>query len=30
MTLQPLFRSASAVARPMPRAAPVTSAVFSR
>ena len=29
-TLQPALRSASAAARPMPRAAPVTSAVFSR
>src|SRR5258706_12519225 len=29
MTLQPAMRSASALARPMPRAAPVTSAVFS-
>jgi hypothetical protein len=30
MTLQPALRNASALARPMPRAAPVTSAVFSR
>src|SRR3954468_20816273 len=29
MTLQPALRSASAAARPMPRAAPVTSAVLA-